>query len=697
MSIQSIKIKNLLSFGTIELKSIEEINAIVGMNNVGKSNFLSLVQFFYDKMASDRILAPELNSNYSPIGEITVTYDLSRIKKIVMSGRKNSKFFNIIYSSLIKDESVSFFSMFSSSFKNEEKIFDLTLIVNSNGSSYWLEKDKKRIEIIKYLFPFFHIDSRHIDLHDWDKIWDLIASIKSLNVDKIDMNEFKEYIDSKLSNDGSIFSDYIDMIEDSITIEKYSHKEKVLSLIKSAVKGSVFNSEGKNTKYQSDGTNSFNYIESTLKLLMLITRSEYISPFVFVDEPEVGLHPKKCEQLVNSIYNTYKNYGFKDGKRRATPFPKIVFSTHSSSIVKEVIKNFQDNHQVIHFSLDDSRNTKLQIMNSTYKENNFLSIFSDNEARLFFSKFILFVEGETEQEIFGNFKLQNKFKSLKEIEVYKCSNNKIAEAINPSYSNTSIPYLFLYDADKFYEFDMQRSKNLKIRFCNATKDVGIKNDKLTQDIQYYKRGFSQKHKDMHKRLVQMSGFQGIEFETDSTGLFFKRNSPFYAFRIQAREYLKNKNVIVFNDTIEGALISKSSKDLFFRWLLSKHGVDVSRLIGLTVQLRTSGSVDIDDKILLACIKLMFDGKSDTQFKKTKKFKQVEDLIFYVTGQAYWPTVSKTSGWVTSFLDFSIDEIEKETLSSQDQNFYSIFNGYFPELYVILNRLYPDRLQRSLSH
>jgi hypothetical protein len=99
---------------------------------------------------------------------------------------------------------------------------------------------------------------------------------------------------------------------------------------------------------------------------------------------------------------------------------------------------------------------------------------------------------------------------------------------------------------------------------------------------------------------------------------------------------------------------------------------------------------------LACIKLMFEGKSETQFKKTKGYRQVADLVFYVKGQAYWPTASKTSGWVTSFIDFAIDEIEKESLSSQEYNFYNLFNGYFPELYAILNRLYPDRLQRSLS-
>ncbi|WP_102298109.1 retron Eco8 family effector endonuclease [Vibrio cyclitrophicus] len=697
MSIQSVKIKNLLSFGNIELKNIEEINAIVGMNNVGKSNFLSLVKFFYNKMDNPRILAPELNSNYSPIGEITIKYDISRIKKIVMSGKNDSKFFNVIYSAFIKDENISFFDVFKSDFRNEVKTFELTLIVNSNGSSEWLEKDNKKIKIINYLFPFFHIDSRHIDLHDWDKLWDVIASVKSFNIEKVDIKAFKKDIDSKLSDTENIYSDYINLIEESVTLEKYTHKDKVLSFLKAGVKGSVFSSDGENTQYQSDGTNSFNYINTTLKLLMLITRSEYITPFVFVDEPEVGLHPKKCEQLINNIYETYRKYGFKNGERRIVPFPKILFSTHSSNIVKEIIKNFQDNHQVIHFSLDNEQKTKLQKMNSTYNENNFLSIFSDNEARLFFSKFIFFVEGETEQEIFGNFKLQSKFRSLKEIEIYKCSNNKIAEGINPSYSNTSIPYLFLYDSDKFYEFNVKPSKKLKVKFKNATKLVGLKEDKISQEIKYYKRGFSQDHKDMHNRLIQMSGFSTSEFDTDSTGLLFKQNSPFYVFRILARKYLKEKNVAVFNDTIEGALISESSKKILFKWLLVHHKVDVVGITGTGIQLRTSGQVDIDDKILIACIKLMFDGKSETQFKKTKNYKQVADLVFYISGQATWPNISKTSGWVTSFLDFAIDEIEAEASLSQDLNFYDLFNRYFPELYAILNRLYPDRLKRSLSH
>jgi hypothetical protein len=570
------------------------------------------------------------------------------------------------------------------------------LRVYPDGSSEWLEKDIKKISIINYLFPFFHIDSRRIDLHDWDKLWDLLAKVKSFNIDKVDMDEFKKFLDSKLSDKDPVYSNYISLIEDSVTIEKYGHKEKVLSFIKAGMKGSVFKSDGQNTRYQSDGTNAFHYIDTTLKLLILITRAEYISPFVFIDEPEIGLHPKKCETLINNIYEAYEKYGFKNGEKVKTPLPKILFATHSSSIVKEIIKNFQSNHQVIHFSTDKVENTKLQIMNSKYEGNNFLSIFSDNEARLFFSSFILFVEGETEQEIFGNVKLQSKFKRLKDIEIYKCSNNKIAEGINPSYLNTSIPYLFLYDADKFYGFEVNNNsqdKMLDIYPKDATKLVGILSERINKELIYYRKGFSQEYKDMYVRLTKITNFLNMSFSTDKSGLFFTDNSPYYIFRILVREYLKEKNVSILNDTIEGVLINEKSKKLFFSWLNSEHDVDVSHIIGVSANLRSSNVVIIDDKILIACIKLMFDGKSETQFKKNKKYKQIEDLVYYIKGKCYWPTITKTCGWATSFINYSIDEIEKES-QLNNISFYEVFNGYFPELHDILNGLYPDRLKRA---
>jgi hypothetical protein len=48
-------------------------------------------------------------------------------------------------------------------------------------------------------------------------------------------------------------------------------------------------------------------------------------------------------------------------------------------------------------------------------------------------------------------------------------------------------------------------------------------------------------------------------------------------------------------------------------------------------------------------------------------------------------LSKTSGWVTRFLDYSIDEIEKLESSNKGDK---IFSRKFPELYDILSRLQP---------
>ncbi|EBU7006558.1 ATP-binding protein, partial [Salmonella enterica subsp. enterica serovar Kintambo] len=73
---------------------------------------------------------------------------------------------------------------------------------------------------------------------------------------------------------------------------------KVLNYVKVGLDGQTFQIDGKKLEIQSDGTNSFKYIEIFLSLLISLTRRDYITPIVFIDEPEIGLHPKKSEQLI---------------------------------------------------------------------------------------------------------------------------------------------------------------------------------------------------------------------------------------------------------------------------------------------------------------------------------------------------------------------------------------------------------------
>ncbi|TOF62488.1 hypothetical protein CGJ18_24565, partial [Vibrio parahaemolyticus] len=56
--------------------------------------------------------------------------------------------------------------------------FKLGLIVNKDGTSFWKNGNPQIRSLISYLFPFFAIDARHINLHEWDDLWNLIARIK---------------------------------------------------------------------------------------------------------------------------------------------------------------------------------------------------------------------------------------------------------------------------------------------------------------------------------------------------------------------------------------------------------------------------------------------------------------------------------------------------------------------------------------
>ena len=79
MGIKSIKIKNLLSFESVSIDDIKNINCIIGQNNAGKSNLLKLISFFYSQLDEKRLLPPKLNSSYSSFGSIPLCQHTCRL------------------------------------------------------------------------------------------------------------------------------------------------------------------------------------------------------------------------------------------------------------------------------------------------------------------------------------------------------------------------------------------------------------------------------------------------------------------------------------------------------------------------------------------------------------------------------------------------------------------------------------------
>lgn len=689
MSIKSIRVKNLLSFDELIINDIEDINCIIGKNNAGKSNLLKLIRFFYNKLENLRVLPPELNSKYSSYGSISIEYNILKIKSIVTSKRVREsiedlfdhnkfKFFRHIYNVIING--------------NTETTFTLTLKINSNNSTEWLTHDKRILNIINYLYPFFEIDTRHIDLYDWDKLWFLISKLKSFNIDKINKSEIIEFFDKQISNTSNEYSDYINRIESSTSTTKYSYREKVLNYVKVGLEGQTFMINEQELSTQSDGTNSHRFIETFLNLLISLTRREYISPFIYIDEPEIGLHPKKSEELIYNLYNIYSSFN-----DNLTPYPKIFFSTHSPNIVKQVIKLFDNKQQVLHFSKkNESNNTIVQKMNSQYEDTRFLNIFHDNEARLFFSNFILFVEGETELEIFSNKKLIQIFPFLKDIDIY-ATNDVALKYLNPSYSNTSIPYLVLYDADKFIEFDF---KNKKIAFTNKT--IGFKNLQKVYKYSYFKSKKYYYYQILKNTINNTSDFN-IEFDEN----IYVKNinmdilmNDFNKYFLKPHCYYSNKT------TIEEVLINKKTIKDLYRWFIVNYlsFSEKQKKAPLTAKIKIKKSKIIKIKECIEYIKinfpseekqltlflLIFNGKTNTLISMENenymilidqsfidKVNKVKNTLLKDVDRFF----SKTSGWTTSFINFKIEKLIK---NNENKDLLDSFKDDFEELYDIID-------------
>ncbi|MBL5898859.1 retron Eco8 family effector endonuclease [Lelliottia amnigena] len=696
MSIKSIKINNLLSYNELYINEIRELNCVIGKNNSGKSNLLKLLRFFYQKIEGRKVLTPSLNSNYSSFGSITIEYDLSRIKKIVTSSRsKKTDFIKHIYNTFFNDPLQKDILHLGASDTSSNYI-KITLIINKDESTKWLIKDDKKIKLIGYLFPYFEIEARHIDLYDWDKLWLLVSRLKSFKVEKLKTDELVDYIDSRISENSLGYKDYISKIQEITKTTKYSYREKVLNFVKIGIKGQTFNIEGRELDTQSDGTNSFEFISIFLKLLISLTRREFISPVVFIDEPETGLHPKACEELMLKLYDSFSYFGkttsVREKGKYATPYPKIFFSTHSPHITKITLKMFKEKQQVLHFTKDTHNNTVFSYMRSHFKDEKFINTFSDNESRLFFGNYILFVEGETEIEAFSNRMLIKHFNFIDKVDIYKTSSTVNLFNLNPNINNASIPFLYLFDLDKAFEFNFSSGK-AKINLKKNGDLYSFKKPQVDEEINRYQKGYSSEYKQITRSLKDIALLNNAEFDYDVNTHFFTDSSKLIVDKLTQAisTYSAKKNIVFLSTTFEGCLINEHSADLFYRWLNHEYGIDVKKIIN-----RISSSQTISERILISFLRVIFNGKSeiltkfgqiDAKDKSTNRYThnsarrllKLTERSFLKFGEK----TDKTSGWITKYLNFAIKEIEN---SAQDESFERKFSIFFPELFSIIHRL-----------
>lgn len=680
MSIQSVEISNILSFQYIKVDGLEDVNCILGRNNAGKSNFLKCISFFYKNLESYGNTALNLNSNYSYKGYISITFDIRKVIAMCLSNPSNDFFLKVLN---IFDYDI--FNYYSDDSYNGNYI-KITLDIYNDNKISWSEGTNKNgvNKLIKYLFPFFYIEPRHMDLHNWDDIWELISSIKSFKTSNVDREAVLSFFDDSLNKSGT-YKKYINELDDVLNTKKSTQKEKILSYIKVGLKGYNFEIDEKDLSLNSDGTNSFNYIKTYLKILINLSRDEYISPIIIIDEPELGLHPIMNEDLIYEIFYSF-NYNENSGRYRNS---LVFLNTHSQNIVKSIIKIFRSNQTVINFKYN-GRYTTSHKLNSKIENESLINIFNDNESRLFFSHFILFVEGETELEVFGNSKLKEKFPHLRKIDVYKSSSNTVGEGMNPSCSKSDIPYLYLFDADKAIDFKTDRATG-KIRI-NTKKNGNYFNlnyKNLRENSYKYKFGYNEKYKNIEFSMQEIIRYNNDPFIFDKV----RQNSHvFIDLRYHINRYLYDKSIYILPATIESVLISKHSSGLLSDWLQVKKNIDISKKIK-----KAMDSKYLDIETLMIYISLSFGGKTflnnkEEYFKSprlTHNSRAMKISRIVNAGLLSNLNIDKTNGWVSDFINFSIEKIVEQSLKEK-VTFNQLFNAYFPDLYDIIEVLRLDR-------
>jgi predicted ATP-dependent endonuclease of OLD family len=730
MSIKSIRIINLLSFDDVLINEFSDITCIIGKNNVGKSNFLKVIKYFYLALEEERVLPPQLNSNYSNFGKISITFDTTRIRNIVTSKKNNSSFLKHIYNTLFKDTPIK--SPFSSSKDSidVESEYTLELQVNSDNSVCWSTYDRNIRNILAFLYPFFEIETRHINLHDWNKLWSLIARLKTFSFDKINTDDIVNFINGKISTDNS-YKIYIDTISNITNTENYSYQDKILNYVKIGLSGHQFTNNEQVLSKQSDGTNSHKYIASFLELLVSLTRREYISPIVFIDEPEVGLHPKRNEELIFDYFeliNSYKKLkSEKEPGKYKTPLPKVILSTHSPNILKDTIRLFQKQQSVVHFSKSKTGNTVSTLLKTQYDDNRFLNIFSDNESRLFFSNFILFVEGETEIELFQNLDLIRAFPILRKIDI--CHHKSVSHKyLKSSFSKSPTPTLTIYDADVLIQANIGNSK---FSLSNNLINLKLINNKY---LKSYFNSIQHKNKKFLHKFLQLDE---STFSTTPNKMDFSNIKLDVAIQTLNEKILNNENYYLNYTTIEGVLINEKSLPLLKKWIkhevLSLHDssrndkhlqylikkfknnqTPIYKIADSLLGTSTSNKVhnkkttleinnikntyvneifntvkgrinnDLEEAMYY---RLFFNGKTNTLLSRTMEsytknisssFKKDFKDFRQNTMKPLSHLGDKTSGWVSKFLSYSLKELNNNT------NFNKEFSSTFKELHDIIS-------------
>lgn len=644
MSIKKIIIRNFKSINNLELSFNDKksIACFLGKNGVGKTNLFNAIEYFYDNLDSINVKnVLDVINTYNSKCEISIVYDLTEFDVKINNDFLKKMFSNLCIIAKEKRENICLSNLTIDQIK-------VTMTQDKDGVIRWNQSKEVR-KSLKKLFPLYVINTRNLDLITWNKVWDTIGDLSAAASQKSD-DEINSIIDKAFS---SVYeSKYIDskkiveetFAENNISLDKYHFESRYKYMFMTRFNGEYFFNDGHSLDYYSDGLNSYTYIKILVSLICRISDVSCKSPLIVLDEPEIGLHEAKIEELIESISKSVNDHSF------------MLINTHSPKLICELVIN--DIPIDIYRMHMNNMHTLCKKLDTNWLVQQ-KHIITPIETACYFSDYLLFVEGETEFQLFNNKKLRSLFPFLKDIHIYpNASNNAVLKYVCPKYVNIGIPYYLVFDIDKVVQFNKisENKKEYKPKLStNEINPINKKNIVFNSKLNFFNKKSDEKR--IFSRIEKICATELFQYNNGCNYV----NDGIYSELIRlVKELCETYNVCVNMTTIEGELINNKNIDIFLDFCLKNNynKKTINSLISIP-----------DQKEKVTLTRMFFDGRLDlgeASLVDKTLFSQLDKLS------------TKTDGWVCKWLDYFwdnyIEKTEEKTLC---------FQNYFPNLYHTL--------------
>lgn len=628
MGIERIKIENYKSIKKCNL-NLSQLNALIGENGCGKTNVISAIKYFYNNLISENDDGEifDKNNSFSNTVKIGIEYDCTHLRRIILNKIGNVK---ILTGEIKADYYRKIYTLI-----NKNKIY-LELTKMKNTPIKWNIPSRADREIIYNIFPVYTIDTKNIGVESWNLIWKEIGDL--IKIENEVAENFQEQI-SEIIKDGQDnkmarrFSELEKVLQDSeIQIKKYTQREYAAAITKMYYKGENFEIAEHKPDYFSEGTNSFNYINTLINIVNAIKNMKIKFPTIIIDEPEISLHHKYIDKLSENIINKSKKIQF-------------ILATHSSRLLKNILKEETNNRKVFNLRYKNkyTQCSEMKLLDEQRQK----TFIQDEHVNCYFSSMILLVEGESELELLNNKYLRTIYPILTNLDIVKAESNRVIESsLLPNKRNYKTPYLVVIDMDKIICVDKEKNK-----FNIKSKDGYF----LYKEKENYYYG-DKRLEIHHKRIRIEKMVQKCRFHY-SLPFYACRDTNFYVLKNCIKDYFLNYNIFVNDTTVEGMLINDENYDIFWEFyknVIKKHE-DVGELEKYYNSLKEYNKVNL--------LRLLVDGKTDYILKLKDLDKIYPDVKKLINKYK----IDKTSGWITLWIEYYLMYLLKIDYSDDIQN------------------------------